>query len=91
MSRYNPPTRVVTTERPFLAIVARADPDFERMKYREIEYEFSRRVFRANPYQRGAYNSYSNTYPVGQPYGGTDPLVTENKPLYSGVPTGSWA
>lgn len=37
------------------AMVNRADPDHEREKRREIEYEFSGRTFRADPKKRGAY------------------------------------
>lgn len=73
--RYRPPTRVVTTQIPYLALVTQADPDFERRKHREVEYEFQRRVFLANPYVRGAYNRLDNTYAVGQPYGTLDPLI----------------
>lgn len=89
---YKPPTAVTTRETPLLALVNAVDPDWQRQKYNEIEYVFSGRVFRANPYVRGIYNSYSNTYPVGQPYGPLDPLVVNNRPLYSGVPDGNgWA
>lgn len=91
MALYRPPTRVSTTEIPYLALVTSADPDFERRKHREVEYEFSGRVFLADPYVRGANNSYSNTYPVGQPYGPLDPLVVAARPMYSGVVTGPWA
>lgn len=97
---YKPPTKVVTTQIPYLAMVTQADPDFERRKHREVEYEFSGRVFVSNPYDRGAYDRLSNVYPVGQPYGGLDPLIEANlEPtvgnevpgLYIGVPTGGWA
>jgi len=91
MALYRPPTRVATTQVPYLSLVTAADPDFERRKHREVEYEFQGKVFLADPYVRGIYNSYSNIYPVGQPYGALDPLVVDNRPLYSGVPTGSWA
>lgn len=88
---YKPPTKVATSEVPYLALVTQFDPDFERRKHREVEYEFEGRVFLADPYVRGAYNVHDNVYPVGQPYGADDPEVVANKPLYSGVPTGSWA
>lgn len=60
MSRYLPPTRVTTLEIPLLSLVVRADPEFERARRREIEYEFTNRVFRADPATRGAYNDNSN-------------------------------
>jgi hypothetical protein len=97
---YKPPTRVVSSEVPYLALVTQYDPDFERRKHREIEYAFEGRAFLADPYVRGAYNRLSNTYPVGQPYGGLDAAVeaalapTVGNPvpgLYVGVPTGGWA
>jgi hypothetical protein len=91
MPRYLPPTRVPSIEMPYQALVVQADPDIERLKRNEIEYEFSGRSFRADPTQRGAYNSHDNVYPVGQPYGEDDPEVVAARPLYSGVPTGSWA
>lgn len=99
--RYLPPTRVVTTEIPYLALVNQADPEFERRKHREVEYAFDGRAFLADPYNRGAYDRRSNVYPVGQPYGVLDPLVeaalepTVGNPipgLYEGVPDGKgWA
>lgn len=54
-SPYVPPTAVNAMDIPYLALVTRADPDFNRRKHREIEYEFSNRVFIADPYVRGAY------------------------------------
>lgn len=100
MALYNPPTKGTTIEMPFLALVTRADPEFERRKYREVEYEFQGRVFFGNPYVRGLYNRLSNVYAVGLPYGGLDALIEANlEPtvgndvpgLYEGVETGSWA
>ncbi len=97
---YNPPTKVTTVPMPYLALVTGADPDFNRYKHREIEYEFQNRVFVADPYVRGSYNDYSNVYPVGQPFGALDatkiaakaPTVGNSTPgLYSGTPTGGWA
>lgn len=70
---YKPPTRVVTKEVPYQALVSEADPSFNHWKYNQVEYEFNNRYFTANPYIRGANNSYDNTYPVGQQYGAVDP------------------
>lgn len=66
---YKPPVKGSNTQMPYLALVTQADPDFERRKHREVEYTFENRSFVADPYVRGAYNSYSNIYPVGQPHG----------------------
>jgi len=89
---YKPATKVQTVEMPYLSMVTTADPQFERRKHREVEYEVaSGKVYVADPYVRGIYNSHSNVYPVGQPYGQNDPLVVDNRPLYSGVPTDGWA
>jgi hypothetical protein len=57
---YNPPTRTTTLEMPFAALVARVDPNFNRDRYREVEYQFTKRVFVANPAIRGAYNDNDN-------------------------------
>lgn len=65
---YKPPTRVATTQIPYLALVTQTDPDFERRKHRVVEYEFQGRNFVADPYTRGSYNDNPNIYPVGQPY-----------------------
>jgi hypothetical protein len=88
---YQPPTRVATVDIPWLALVNDVDPDWAALKHREAEYIFTRKVFYADPYVRGAYNVNSNIYPVGQPFGGPDPVIVANKPLYSGIPTGGWA
>lgn len=40
-----------------LAVVSRADPDYQRLKARDIEYEFTRKVFYGNRQQRGAYDT----------------------------------
>jgi hypothetical protein len=53
---YKPPIRGTTTNIPYLAMVNQSDPDFERRKHREVEYEFSARVFTADPYKRGPYS-----------------------------------
>lgn len=58
---YRPPTKVTTLEIPFLTLVQKADPDFERLKHREVEYVMAGgRVFRADPAIRGAYNDNPN-------------------------------
>lgn len=84
---YKPPTQVTTRQVPFLSLVVQADPNWARGKFFDVEYEFSGRYFYANPYQRGAYNGRDNTYPVGQPYGGLDPLVQAAKAPTVGSPT----
>jgi hypothetical protein len=48
--------RVVSTSRPWLVLVAQADPNFARDKHHEIEYEFSGRFFYADRSKRGAYS-----------------------------------
>ena len=50
--------RVTVTSRPWLVLVTQADPNFERDKHHEIEYEFTGRWFYADPYNRGAYADY---------------------------------
>jgi hypothetical protein len=100
-SLYKPNIRVATTQMPYLALVSSADPEFQRRKHREVEYEFQGQVFVANPYVRGAYNNHSGTYAVGQPFGADDPLVLAAKAptvgnstpgLYQGTPDGKgWA
>jgi hypothetical protein len=40
---------------PWRTLVIRADPDFEKDRRVEVEYEFSKRVFTGNPDRRGAY------------------------------------
>ncbi len=42
-------------ERPWLKIVLDAEPNFFANRRREIEYEFTRRTFYADPDGRGAY------------------------------------
>jgi hypothetical protein len=97
---YRPPTKVTTVEMPYLALVNQADPSFQTRKFREVEYETTKRVFVADPYVRGAYNRRDNVYPVGQPYGGLDPAIqaalaptvgNDLPGLYEGVETGGWA
>lgn len=102
MPPYRPPTKVNTFERPWLAVVNQADPEFGFRKHREVEYDFSNGKVRvADPYNRGSYNRRSNVYDVGQPYGGPDaavaaalaPTVGNDTPgLYEGVDDGEgWA
>jgi hypothetical protein len=101
MALYKPPTRVTTKQTPFLAVVAEVDPYWARGKYWDVEYLTTKRAFYANPYQRGAYNRLSNSYPVGAQYGGPDaavaaglaPTVGVATPgLYQAVPDGKgWA
>jgi hypothetical protein len=102
MALYKPNTRVATTQMPYLALVSSADPEFQRRKHREVEYEWaSGKVSIADPYVRGAYNRNSGVYPVGQQQGRLDPLVlaalgpTVGCPtpgLYQGTPDGKgWA
>jgi hypothetical protein len=101
MAKYNPPTRVITIQQPFLALVTQADPGWAQRKHYDIEYLMDHRALYADPYQRGAYNRRSNVYPVGAQYGGLDPLVINNLAptvgnatpgLYSGIPDGKgWA
>lgn len=57
---YNPPIKGATLEIPYQVLVTRADPDFNRGKYRQIEYEFTGHWFYANPLIRGAYNNNQN-------------------------------
>jgi hypothetical protein len=51
-------TKFPTTSRPWLVLVTQADPNFERDKHHEIEYEFSGRWFYADRSKRGAYANY---------------------------------
>lgn len=89
---YKPQTRVATIQKPYLALVTAADPDFQRRKHREVEYEFQGRNFLADPATRGANNSHSNSYPVGQPFGADDAAVVAARPMLSGTPDGKgWA
>lgn len=88
---YKPPTRVTSREMPYLALVTQMDPEFERDKHRQIEYEFVGHPKYADPHFRGSYNNHSNVYAVGQPYGADDPDVLAARPMFSGVPTKGWA
>lgn len=98
---YKPSTRVQTIQMPYLALVTQSDPEFERKKHREVQYTFTGRAFLADPYNANTYDRRTNTYPVGQPYGGLDPLIqaalaptvgNTDPGLYEGVPDGKgWA
>lgn len=57
MAIYSPPHQVKTREIDYLSLVTRADPDHNRRKHREVEYEFrgGRRKFVGDPAVRGAY------------------------------------
>lgn len=98
---YKPPIRGTMTQMPYLALVTQNDPDFERRKHREVEYEFTGRAFLGDPYVRGLYNRLSNVYAVGQPYGGLDAVIEAALAptsgvavpgLFAGVPDGKgWA
>lgn len=53
---YKPPTKVRTVQVPFLTLVLRADPDFQRAKRREPFYEGSNgRTFYGNNATSGPY------------------------------------
>jgi len=65
MALYRPPIVPTTIQMPLIALVTRSDPDFQRQKYREVEYEFENKVFLANPYTAGSANNNPNIYPVG--------------------------
>lgn len=92
MALYRPPTRVTTKQFDYVALVTQADPQWARDKYYGVEYEFQGKQLLAPLYQRGSFNSNSNVYPVGVPFGGQDPLVVAARPMYSGTPDGKgWA
>jgi hypothetical protein len=65
---YKPPTRVTTVQMPYLALVNQADENWARRKHREVEYEFYDKIFLADPYVRGAYDTPSKS--VTQNYNG---------------------
>ena len=66
---YQPPTKVATLNIPWLALVTEVDPNWAYRKHHKAEYEFTRKVFYADELVRGAYNTFGNVYPVGQPHG----------------------
>lgn len=57
MGLYKPSTYVSNIVIPWLSIVQRADPDWARDKFRQVEYRLTNRVFWANPYTRGSFNT----------------------------------
>lgn len=84
---YNPPTRVVESEQPFLTLVTAVDPYWARGKLYEREYEFTKRNIFFNPSVGGAYGRLTNTYSVGAQSGGPDPLIIDNLAPTEGVAT----
>jgi|GEM_PF-6642414 len=44
-----------TLEIPWDYLVRKADPDFDKARRREREYEFTDKIFHANPAERGVY------------------------------------
>lgn len=84
---YNPPTRVVQRDQPYLSLVTSVDPYWARGKFYEREYEFSGRVVYYNGYVSGAYGRRDNAYPVGSQQGGLDPLIIDNLAPTEGVAT----
>lgn len=63
---YKPANGTSRREIPYRSLVNSIDPELERAKHHEVEYDFPRHWFYADPDKRGAFNSYSNVYPVGQ-------------------------
>jgi hypothetical protein len=51
-------TKFPSTSRPWLTLITAADPNFERDRHHEIEYEFTGRHFYADRSKRGAYANY---------------------------------
>ncbi len=47
---------------PYERLVREMDPDWQRDKHREVEYEFSRRSFTADRTRRGAYRSTTASF-----------------------------
>lgn len=86
-NRYSPPTRVVTTSTPYLALVTAADPQWASQKFREVFYEFTGHAIIGFPYACGPYDGLSGTYPVGQARGAPDPLIAAAKAPTAGCPT----
>jgi hypothetical protein len=48
---------VRNVDMPWLSWVSQADPQWQSDKHWVLEYEFSRRTFFGDPYQRGVYGS----------------------------------
>lgn len=72
MSVYKPPTKVVTLQIPWLAMILRADPNWARQKASEPEYEFSRRTFYCNNDVQGAYSGVWDNPVLPLPAGATN-------------------
>lgn len=54
---YKPPTKVTTVSVPFLTLVMRADPDYQRAKRREPYYDFANgRTFYGDNATTGPYD-----------------------------------
>jgi hypothetical protein len=64
----NPRSGKRTIELPFRYLVRRADPDFEKDRIYEPEYEFGggRRTFKGKRNARGAYDGLHQAPPVDQ-------------------------
>jgi hypothetical protein len=56
---YKPPIKVTQVEYSMLALVSQADPDYQRLKHWDIEYDYPRKNFYADPMHRGAYDTPS--------------------------------
>lgn len=52
--------KVRNLELPYLALVLRADPDFEAARRRDIFYEFTGRTFREDTSRQGPYSTVPN-------------------------------
>lgn len=72
-------TKVRNIDWPWLRVVTDADPDFQRGKHNELEYDFAvpGRKFYADPYKRGAYGPQfikaepvTDGYVLSEPDGG---------------------
>lgn len=59
--------RVTTIDIPLEALIRRADPDWQRMKHRELQYDFPKpgRHFYADPYIIGAYTPGGMSFDTG--------------------------
>jgi len=79
MALYKPPTKVTTVQIPFVALVAQIDPSWNRFKHYEIQYEFTRRNFFADPYHTGPYNpnNFDNPTIVDGPYNVNNPEAVD--------------
>lgn len=64
---YRPPTRVVTSEIPWLSVVTRIDPNWAHDRHYEIQYQFTNRNKYCNPDQDGPYSPYRVLWQQGLP------------------------